>query len=267
MTVLFPVGYGSRLVSITELRRLHEPRMHPVFADRLFRWLADQGGRVGIGGGWRQVNPVRPGFAPPGRSFHESQTFRSGIVGYAAVDLVCVVPGGKHRAPRWDEVPEQGSVWAAQTGLHCNVQTPSEPWHMQPVELDGFVRWLGAGRPDPDPNYFGDEMRAVTPVLLLDTRTGDPVPDHTQLAVPVPAELSPRWVQLRIENIPVTGVSGGHVRVAGTPAGLESSLAYAHTGPAVNVDIVNVEPVGNTVFVQPRFCTPHLRVSLVGTQT
>lgn len=145
--MLFPSGYGTSMVSLDELfRRHHQDKMHPEFARRLRLWLEAQGGRVGIGGSWRAVQPVKPGFAPPGQSFHQSQSFAGGRVAFCAVDLVHVNPGGKHRSPTWAEVPKQGTAEARRWSLHCNVD--KEPWHMQPIEIDGFSSWVRGGRKD-----------------------------------------------------------------------------------------------------------------------
>lgn len=142
----YPIGYGTELVTLGRLRAETYPTlMHPVYADRLFAWIEAQGGKVGIGGSWRRTQPDKPGFAPAGKSFHQTQQFPSGPY-FAAVDLVVEVPGQRHRAPTWDEVPEQGSRDAELWRLHCNV--PGEPWHMQPIELDGWQTWVNAGRPD-----------------------------------------------------------------------------------------------------------------------
>jgi len=151
--MLFPSGYGTTMVDIDELfKKHHQGKMHPEYARRLRAWLIAHEGRIGIGGSWRAVQPVKPGFAPPGKSFHESQEFKSGFW-FAAVDLVYVNPGRKHRAPTWDEVPKKGSQEAKRWGLHCNVTRPSEPWHIQPIELDGFGGWVRAGRPEPQAGY------------------------------------------------------------------------------------------------------------------
>ena len=147
--MLFPSGYGTTMVDIDELfKRHHEAKMHPEYARRLRAWLIAQGGRVGIGGSWRASQPAKPGFAPEGKSFHQSQSFSSGVVAFCAVDLVVAVPGKKHRAPTWDEVPKKGSQEAKKWGLHCNVTKPSEPWHIQPIEIDGYGSWVRAGRKD-----------------------------------------------------------------------------------------------------------------------
>jgi hypothetical protein len=145
--VLYPSGYATSMVTLSQLKARHMNHMHPAFAERLFPWIESQGGFIGIGGGYRVTQPVKPGFAPPGKSFHEGQRFASGLVAYCAVDLVHVNPGGNHRAPAWAEVPKQGSAWAAAVKVHCNVT--GESWHMQPIEIDGYDSWVAAGRPDP----------------------------------------------------------------------------------------------------------------------
>jgi len=148
MAIRYPYGYQTSTKTMRELRARYEPKMHPEFARRLFSWLAAQGGTVGIGGGWRDTQPDRPGFAPDGKSFHQSQTFASGTVGYAAVDLVVKRDGAIHRAPTWDE-SETGPLF----GLHTFIKNPPEPWHMQPIEIRGWQSWVNAGRPDPDPTF------------------------------------------------------------------------------------------------------------------
>lgn len=147
--ILYPVAYGTQTVPMAELRRRHEPHMHPEFARRLFAWLEAQGGLVGIGGGYRPLGtqPDKPGFAPEGKSFHQPQKFSANPDTYAAVDLVVVNPGGVHRAPRWSEVPAAKSSEAARWGLHCHIST--ESWHEQPHEIRGWTSWVLAGRKDP----------------------------------------------------------------------------------------------------------------------
>ena len=146
----YPYGYGTGTMTMAQLRGRYEPKMHPEFARRLFAWLESEGGTIGIGGGWRDTQPDRPGFAPDGKSFHQSQTFASGIVAYAAVDLVVKRAAGVHRSPTW---PETDSARAF--GLHTFIQDPPEPWHMQPLDgpARGWQTWVNAGRPDPDPSW------------------------------------------------------------------------------------------------------------------
>lgn len=145
--VLYPHGYGTTMVTLDQLFQRHHPdKIHPEFARRLRAWLESQGGRVGIGGSWRATQPAKPGFAPEGRSFHQSQTFAGGRVAFCAVDLVHVNPGRAHRSPTWSEVPKKGTALAGQWALHCNVT--NEPWHIQPIEIDGWGGWASGGRKD-----------------------------------------------------------------------------------------------------------------------
>lgn len=160
------------MVGIDELFRRHHPdKMHPEFARRLREYLVAQGGRIGIGGSWRATQPAKPGFAPEGRSFHQSQQFASGRVAFCAVDLVHVNPGKVHRSPTWAEVPKQGTAEAKRWNLHCNVD--GEPWHIQPIEIDGYGAWDSAGRKDfsvlsgePAPNPILVFAYPGTPVRL-----------------------------------------------------------------------------------------------------
>lgn len=186
METLYPTRYAKRLVTIDELfAEHHVEKMHPGFAQWLRAWLIAQNGLVGIGGSWRDTGsqPDKPGFAPEGKSFHQYQRFASGRVAFCAVDLVCrndagllkrifSLNGSKanpdastlkqlltvsavHRAPKWSEVPAQGSADAKRYRVHCNIA--SESWHMQPVidhiagydGLDGWGGWITAGSPDP----------------------------------------------------------------------------------------------------------------------
>lgn len=156
--VLYPIFYGTRLVTFDVLRNTFEPKMHPEAARRGFNFILHQGGKFGIGGGYRPpgTQPDKPGFAPPGRSFHEAQWFPSGAF-YCAWDMVVVNPGHAHRSPLWSEVPIQGQKLAYDYGWHMNIGKPgekgSEPWHAQPIELDGWGEWFTNGKFDLQPNY------------------------------------------------------------------------------------------------------------------
>lgn len=155
---MYPIGYGSTTVTLAELKARHGARMHPEYRRRLFAWIEAQGGRIGIGGGFRTTQPAKPGFAPDGKSFHQEQTFASGFKGYAAVDLVHVTTGN-HRSPTWAEVPNSGSKEAERWGLHCFIS--GEPWHMQCVEMRGWQTWVDGGRRDPKAGYpipGGDDL-------------------------------------------------------------------------------------------------------------
>jgi hypothetical protein len=150
---LYPIYYGTRLVNFDTLKATFEPHMHPEFSRRVFNFILHHGGKFGIGGGYRPpgTQPLnKPGFAPPGKSFHEGQMFPSGLF-YAALDMIVVNPGYKHRSPFWSEVPKPKTQGAFEYGLHFNVDT--EPWHMQPIELGAWTPWVAAGRPDLRKNY------------------------------------------------------------------------------------------------------------------
>lgn len=169
---LYPIGYGTRLVTWDVLEATYKPHAHPAAWRVVSNFLKHQGGKFGIGGGRRLhgAQPNKPGFAPEGESFHQDQPFPSGLF-YAAWDFVVVNPGYVHRAPRWDEVPAQGSANAIAYGFHMNVGTPgkkgSESWHGQMVPLDGYGRWVAQGRYDLDYNY---------PILIRPPRPQPPQP-------------------------------------------------------------------------------------------
>lgn len=158
METLYPVGYGTRLVTWDVLEATYKPYAHPAAWRVLSNFLKHQGGKFGIGGGRRLhgAQPNKPGFAPEGESFHQDQPFPSGKF-YAAWDLVVVNPGYVHRSPRWDEVPAQGTAQAIAYGFHMNVGKPgekgSESWHGMMVPLDGYRSWVNQGRYDLDYNY------------------------------------------------------------------------------------------------------------------
>lgn len=166
METLYPIYYGTRLVTWDVLVASFEEHMHPEAARRGFNFIACQEGRFGIGGGYRAPGsqPNKPGFASPGKSFHEGQQFPSGLY-YTAWDLVVARPGFAHRAPYWSEVPAQGSQLSIEYGYHMNIGFPgqdgAEPWHGQPIELDGWQGWVNAGKPDLQYDY---PLRLVGPV-------------------------------------------------------------------------------------------------------
>ena len=155
---LYPLGYGTRLVTLDVIKATLKPYMHPEAFRRAINFIEHQGGKFGVGGAYRPAGaqPDKPGFAPEGKSFHQAQPFPSGNF-YVAIDWVVVNPGYVHRSPRWEEVPQQGSALALNYGYHFNVGAPgkpgSEPWHGQPLEVDGWQTWVNAGRPDLQYNY------------------------------------------------------------------------------------------------------------------
>jgi len=150
---LYPFGYGTRLVTLDVIRKSLEPHHHPEVLRRVMNFIEHQGGKFGVGSSFRSTGaqPNRPGFAPEGKSFHQKQKFPSGLW-VVAIDWVVVNPGYVHRAPRWEEVPQQGSALAMGYGYHMNVGKPgekgAESWHGQPVEIDDWLSWVNAGRPE-----------------------------------------------------------------------------------------------------------------------
>ena len=133
---------------------------HPEYVERLCAWLIWKGGSIGVGGTFRPdgTQPDKPGFSPEGKSFHQNQRYSDGFIGATAVDLVA--PDGpdgnnSHDGVSWGNVLPQGSAEAARWGLHCNVGSPpsGEPWHCQPVEIDGHTSWLRNGSPAPALDY------------------------------------------------------------------------------------------------------------------
>lgn len=160
MTILYPIGYGTRLVDLETLfSQSHVEKMHPEYARRLRTWIVSKNGHIGIGGSWRATGaqPDKPGFAPEGRSFHQYQLFRSGMTRFCAVDLVARNGDQRHRSPNWSEVPAKNSAEAKRWGVHCNIS--SEPWHMQPTEIGGWNTWRLLGRRDPKADYPLPETR------------------------------------------------------------------------------------------------------------
>lgn len=151
---LYPWGYQKSLVTLENLKRLAKfNQMDQGYGRRLEAWLVSRGGEIGIGGALRTQQPNKPGFAPTGQTFHMLVQFSDGGFAFMAVDLVCRNGDNVHRSPRWDEVPRQGSSHPdiGTYGVHCNVN--GEPWHMQAIEVDGFMTWANRGRLRPNPNF------------------------------------------------------------------------------------------------------------------
>ena len=150
MSDTFPNGYANRLVTMSELRERHEPKMHPEYARRIFACIAHADGLVGIGNGWRSAatqaanHAKAPNtFAPPGASFHESHHWRSGTEAFAAVDTV-----GRHARHQdaWNWMRDNAGRFGLCTFWNVN----GEPWHTQFVDLPkGVKSWQSAGRADP----------------------------------------------------------------------------------------------------------------------
>jgi len=164
---LYPIYYGTRMVTFDVLVKSFEADIHPEFARRGFNFILCQNGKFGIGEGNREYQPDKPGFAPQGKSFHAKQKYPSGLF-YAAWDLVVANPGGRHRAPQWDDVPVQGSQEALDYGFHIN--NSNESWHGQGVPIDGYDSWVANGKQDLDYNY---PIKIFPPDTTLPQPIGD----------------------------------------------------------------------------------------------
>lgn len=166
-----PFLYQNSYITLKDLEVWLLRHHHPIYVRRLLAWLHYKNGTTGVGGGWRPHGgqPVRPGFAPEGRSFHQYQWFYiwgappGGQLLYVATAVDTVFMDGPDRGDwhdpiAWREVPAQGSSEAKKWGIHANVGVPGngESWHIQPIEIDGWVRATGNGShpcPALDPYY------------------------------------------------------------------------------------------------------------------
>ena len=189
---LYPWGYQRALVTKDRLKQLARwDLLEAEMGQRFEAWLVSREGRIGVGGAVRFYQPVADGFAPPGKSFHELQQFVSGLNKYCAFDIVVRNGSNIHRAPRWAEVPQQGTGHPDITdyGVHANV--PGEPWHIQPIEIDGWQTWVNNGRPHPNGNF-----PIKNPVLPDAPRTDPPLGSRTlRIAAPTMKGGDILWVQ------------------------------------------------------------------------
>lgn len=239
MTTLYPWGYRMRMVDIDELKRLARFDLcEPEAAERFEHWIVSRGGQIGIGGAVRFVQPDLPGFAPAGSSFHELQEWFDGLRAFAALDLVCPNGENVHRAPRWDEVPKQGSGHPdiSNYGVHCNVS--GEPWHMQPIEIDGHATWVRNGRRRPNPDFPILKVKPPEP-------TPEPPPPAPEPPPPAPAPTGPfapgertlRVSQPQMEGIDVAFVQG----VVRDKAGQDYVTVDGFYGPDTARGVENVQ--------------------------
>lgn len=258
----YPWGYGVSTKTLAEIEAILTVHYHPEYLRRLLAWLEAQDGRVGIGGHWRAggAQPDRPGFAPEGRSFHQDQRYADGFVGACAVDLVVRRTGLDHRSPYWSEVPAQGSDEARRWGLHCNVGAPpgGEPWHMQPIEIDGWVAWDvadlvddGIGRaPVPGYPFPGREEIAMQTVnkRAYSSEHPDQVDEpyrslNAGVALGPFARLERRRIQVDAQRVQVSLTAydgpGGNVRISGRGVMPSTSIANMADRPNSNTWTIN----------------------------
>jgi hypothetical protein len=197
---LYPLGYDGpdpdlivdKFVTLDELA-VTLIKAHPEFRRRILTAIEAAGGVVGIGGGWRSTanqtvlflsryhvdpngailwngqrwtkNDGAASAAPPGSSFHESQVFKSGIVGFQAVDIVGADPAGHTAAHAW--MAANGK----QYGLKDFAKVNLEPWHIQCAELPNSVSaWKAAGSPDPVSPIIPDPPEEPVPLKLFNVK-------------------------------------------------------------------------------------------------
>lgn len=197
MAILYPVGYGTKEVTLEELIRMHIAGMEPEFARRLFNWIESKQGLIGIGSGIRYTQPVGDGFAPQGKSFHLRQKFADGSFYYSAVDLnTRTATLHSSGAIRQSDVPLQGTSEAMKWGVHINVGTPGfkgfEVWHMQCVEMDGYDSWVNKGRKRPTKDYPIPGTEVTPPLVVIPPV----IPEPDGAPTPVPAYTIPEGEEM-----------------------------------------------------------------------
>lgn len=223
--VLYPIGYGTDLVTIDVLIRRELSGMEPEVARRWIVFFVANRGLLGPGDGWRPTPSNTSAASMRGESFHQTQTYADGTKWFVALDCVRrnPTPGGKHLAPLTGQIPVQGSAAAKRWGIHANVGTPGqkgwESWHGQDVETDGWQTWVNAGRkrpiqgyptpdiplPDPTPTPLPEvravleRFEAINPVRFFDTRgLGGEVPAG-QYAVTAPGVTGRKGVKVGVK--------------------------------------------------------------------
>lgn len=164
----FPLGYGtsSRLGTLDELRARHlDPRKgaEPEWARRLEAGLVyvqrKHGILMGIGSSGPRPNPHPVSAASMrGQSIHQLQRFNDGTEWYAAADLVVwtgdPADGRANRSPRWGEVQDLELFGIhAFIGEESATKSDDEPWHVQCVEMRGWLGWVTRGRKRPVPGF------------------------------------------------------------------------------------------------------------------
>lgn len=167
--MLIPYGYNGDQIPLEQLDSRQTWRgLHPEFRRRVHAMLVEGDGRLGIGQGWRssavqeatflqrhtpvtsggccvyngQRYALKPGnahAAPPGLSFHESQTVDGGSWAMAA-DMIGDLAWMEPQLARFGL-----KSFANLTGAQ------REPWHIQLLELPNSVTaWKAAGSPSPN---------------------------------------------------------------------------------------------------------------------
>lgn len=130
---LYSYGYQGTVLTEAQLNtKATWIYLHPEMRRRalaMFNHMLDRGVQIGIGTGWR-VQPVnKPGFAPPGNSWHESVPVSPRTPTALAIDVVPAA-AWKHMEPI-----------LADFHLRSFRNVNSEPWHIQPIEIPAGRRY------------------------------------------------------------------------------------------------------------------------------
>lgn len=240
MTTTYPIGYGTQRVTLTELIAFIDAHIcHPGYRNDFVAWIVSEKGLIGVGSGWRTTpHPVSEA-SRNGMSFHQYQTFASGITAYSAHDLVVGVPNARHRAPTWDEVES-----AKKFNIHAFIT--GEPWHTQDMSMRGYATWLNAGRPDPQidtptsppTHHIGESTMTTlpTPVRKYDSRYYD---DRLKAGLG-----STTIVNLRLQDhVPDVGkVTGVTVNITAVLPDAPGFITVWGDGPRPQASNVNYQP-------------------------
>lgn len=257
MTILYPSGYSGSVITFDQMVTRHGPKMHPEFRRRFFAMITAGEGIIGVGGGWRSTEQQAANyakdpktFAPPGSSFHESQTFASGIVGYQAIDTVGH-PGKHEQAWSWMRNNE------ARFGLRSFWNVNNEPWHVQCSDIPlGVPQWKNAGRPDPSQYFVLPDLNPPPPpppppeeddmqYLAEPYRSYDSRVSQGQLATGVARRVPVAMGSKAFVNITCITQSGyGWVSIGGTEAAVgKTSLVNFESVSGTQVR-ANSAPIG-----------------------
>jgi peptidoglycan hydrolase-like protein with peptidoglycan-binding domain len=160
MTMTFPSGYGTKTISLQQMRDRHQDDYHPEAWRRIEAIAVASGGLLGlnpdqglcgIGGGARTRAQQAANyaqypntFAPPDKSFHQIwDKWADGKNGAQAVDWVG--RDGKH-SEAWKWLRDNGGRYGLVTFWNVN----GEPWHSQMSDVPNSVSaWIRAGYPAP----------------------------------------------------------------------------------------------------------------------
>jgi len=132
---------------------------------------------------------------------------------------------------------------------------------------DGIRRQIKANEFTP---WEASTVQIIDPLVLVDTRNSGAVPPAMPFSVPIPVD-DVAGVVVHVENISKdTHADGGHLRIAGTEAGVNDSPGYAHTeADGVNSDtafVLTPKPEVWVMAVLHAGQSTHVKLTLVGVQ-